>query len=329
MTMKKRVGISWDALRVTSNAPVRQAPHLVGRVGRLLLTVLVLAGCGTQRPAGDGLRVVATTTLVGDVVQQVGGERIALTVLLPVGADPHTFEPRPQDMATLSEAEVVFVNGLGLEETLEPALNANVAGLMVEVSQGIEVLPFEGGNADEADDHATGDPHTWTVRNNVMVWAQNIAEALAQADPANAAAYQANSEAYIAQLETLDSWIRQETALVPMEQRKLVTDHAVLGYFADEYGFEPVGLVVPALSTNAAPSAQELAALDDLIREQGVGAIFVGKEVNPSMAEQLAQDTGVKLVFIYSGSLGETGSGVDSYIEWMRYNVLAIVNALK
>ena len=93
-------------------------------------------------------------------MQQVGGERIALTVLLPVGADPHTFEPRPQDMSTLSEAEVVFVNGLGLEETLEPALNANVAGLMVEVSQGIEVLPFEAGHADEADDHATGDPHT-------------------------------------------------------------------------------------------------------------------------------------------------------------------------
>ena len=293
-----------------------------------LVAALLLVGCGSQPAESDGLRVAATTTLVGDVVRQVGGEHIALSVLLPVGVDPHTFDPRPQDMAALSEAQVVFVNGLGLEEALEPALEANVKGKLVEVSQGIEALPFEGEH-DEGEQHSAGDPHTWTDPNNVMVWARNIAAALAQADPANAPSYQANAEAYIAELSVLDGWIRQQTAQVPAEQRKLVTDHAVLGYFADQYGFEQVGLVVPGLSTNAAPSAQELAALEDVIREQGVRAIFVGKEVNPSMAGQVAQDTGAKLVFIYSGSLGEAGSEVDSYIEWMRYNVQAIVNALK
>lgn len=315
--------------RTFVRAKFTNALHLASQVGLVFLTVLMLAGCGSRQAAGDGLEVVATTTLVGDVVRQVGGEHIALTVLLPVGADPHTFEPRPRDMAALSEAEVVFTNGLGLEEALEPALEANVKGRVVEVSQGIDALAFEGGHEGEVDEHATGDPHTWTDPNNVMVWARNIAEALAQADPANAAAYQASAEAYIAQLEGLDNWIRQETAQIPVEKRKLVTDHAVLGYFADEYGFEQAGLVVPALSTNAAPSAQELAALDELIREQGVRAIFVGNEVNPSTAQQLAQDTGIELVFIYSGSLGAVGSEVDSYIEWMRYNVLAIVNALK
>lgn len=307
----------------------KSALHLIAQMSLWLLAVLVLASCSSPQAAGDGLRVVATTTLVGDVVQQVGGEHIALTVLLPVGADPHTFEPRPQDMAALSEAQVVFINGLGLEEALEPALEANVQGTLVEVSQGIEALPFEGQHEGEVDEHMEGDPHTWTDPNNVMVWTRNIAAALAQADPANAAVYQDNAQAYIEQLASLDGWIRQQAALVPPERRKLVTDHAVLGYFARAYGFEQAGLVVPAVSTNAAPSAQELAALEQTIRDQSVQAILVGKEVNPTLAKQVAQDTGVKLVFIYSGSLGEKGSEVDSYLEWMRYNVQAIVNALK
>lgn len=299
-----------------------------------LLAILTVAGCAGRPAMGDGLKVVATTTLVGDVVRQVGGEHIALNVLLPVGADPHTFEPRPQDMAVLSDAEVVFINGLGLEEALEPALEANVKGKVVTVSDGIEVLPFEdvhrgGAKGGDEDKHATGDPHTWTDPNNVMVWTRNIAAALAEADPENAAAYRENAEAYLAELAVLDEWVREQTTQVPAKQRKLVTDHAALGYFAEEYDFEQVGLVLPSLSTNAAPSAQELAALVDAIREQGVQAIFVAMEVNPATSKQVAGDTGVKLVPIYSGSLGEAGSGVESYIEWMRYNVQTIVEALK
>jgi len=265
-------------------------------------------------------------------VREVGGGHIDLSVLLPVGADPHTFEPPPQDMAALSEAQVVFVNGLGLEEALNPSLEANVKGKVVEVSQGIEALPFNDrheGDTGEGDEHLAGDPHTWMDPNNTILWTQNIAATLAQSDPANASSYQANAEAYISKLKELDSWIRQQVEQVPGEHRKLVTDHAVLAYFAKEYGFEQVGLVVPALSTNASPSAQELAALEDAIRELGVRAIFVSKEVNPATSSQVAQDTGVKLVPIYSGSLGEPGSGAETYLDWMRYNVNAIVEALK
>lgn len=291
--------------------------------------VLVVAGCRPQQAAGSELKVAATTTLVGDVARRVGGEHIALSVLLPVGVDPHTFEPRPQDMAALSEAQLVLINGLGLEEALEPALEANVKGTLVDVSQGIEVLPFSPGSRDAAGEHAAGDPHTWTDPNNVMVWARNIATALGQADPSNAAAYNSNAEAYINELSELDTWIRQQVGHIPEDQRKLVTDHAVLGYFARKYGFEQVGLLVPGVSASAAPSAQELAALEDVIREQGVRAIFVGKEINPALAGQVAQDTGARLVFIYSGSLSETGGQADNYLDFMRYNVLAIVEALK
>jgi manganese/iron transport system substrate-binding protein len=313
-----------------------QLRHTFGRlsqmVGRLLLPLLVgwvLAGCGSPEAVNDGLKVTATTTLIGDVVRQVGGQQINLTVMLPVGTDPHTFEPRPQEMAALSEAQVVLINGLGLEEAMQPVLEANIKGTLVDLSQGIETLPFvpEHGDADSA--HATGDPHTWTDPNNVMIWAENIAAALGQADPANAETYRANAEAYKQQLSELDSWIRQQVEQIPPEQRKLVTDHEVLGYFARQYGFEQVGLVVPAISTSAAPSAQELAALEDAIRAQGVRAIFVGKDINPALASQVAQDTGIKLVYLYSGSLSEAGGPADNYLDFMRFNVESMVEALK
>ncbi|MFZ5819008.1 MAG: metal ABC transporter substrate-binding protein [Chloroflexota bacterium] len=311
-----------------------------------LLASLLLAACGGSAPAeGSGLKVVASTTIVGDVVAQVGGDLIQLTVLFPPGADPHTFEPRPQDLAALSEAQVVVINGMDLEEALEPALEANVTGTIIHASEGIEVLAFEGeeheGEEHEGEEHESeehegeehhhegGDPHTWTDPNNVIVWAQTIAAALAEADPANAKAYQANADAYVAALTELDGWIHAQVEQIPAERRKLVTDHRAFGYFVDEYGLEQAGALVGSFSTNAAPSAQELAALEDKIKEQGVPAVFVGKTVNPELSEQVAQDTGVKLVYVYTGSLSEPGGEADSYIEFMRYNVDAIVEALK
>jgi ABC-type Zn uptake system ZnuABC Zn-binding protein ZnuA len=271
--------------------------------------------------------VVASTTILGDVVSNVGGDLIDLSVLFPIGADPHTFDPRPQDVAAISDAQIVFINGLGLEESLQPALDANAQGTVVAVSDGINVRTLDGAAA--TDEHGGADPHTWTDPNNVIVWTQNIVAALAKADPANAATYQANADNYIASLQDLDAWIRSEVAQIPPEHRKLLTDHRALGYFADAYGFEQVGALVGSFSTNASPSAQEVAALEDTIRAQNVPAVFVGKTVNPTLAEQVAQDTGTKIVFVYTGSLSEPGGEADSYLKFMRYNVNAIVEALK
>lgn len=335
----------------------------------LLIAGLLLAACGGGQPAGSpgGLKVVASTTIVGDVVALVGGDLIDLTVLFPPGTDPHTFEPRPQDLAAISEAQVIVINGLGLEEALAPALEANATGAIVHASEGIEVLDFavhehdhegdehegelahegeehEGEEHEGEDEHAYegeehqgeehhhhegGDPHTWTDPNNVIVWTENIAAALAGADPANAEAYQANADAYAASLRDLDTWIRSEVAQIPPDNRKMVTDHLALGYFADEYGLEQIGALVGSFSTNAAPSAQELAALEDTIREQEIPAVFVGKTVNPELAEQVAQDTGTAVVPVYTGSLTAPGGEADSYLAFMRYNVTAIVEALK
>jgi manganese/iron transport system substrate-binding protein len=310
----------------------------------LFMPVFLLAACSTSAAPGgapEDLKIVASTSIVGDVVRQIAGQKVDLVVLIPTGSDPHTFEPRPQDIAAISEADIVFINGLGLEETLEPVLDANLAGRLVAVSDGIAVLPFEddhgdrdeefetGKHEDESDEYAAGDPHTWMDPNNVIVWVQNITAALAQVDPLHADEYQRNAEAYLAELRELDRWIRGQVSQVPPSQRKLVTDHAVFNYFAQEYGFELVGLVVPALSTNAAPSAKELAALEDEIRQKDVKAIFVGATVNPALSAQVAADTGAQVVFVYTGSLSPAGSGAETYLDFMRYNVSAIVGALK
>ncbi len=279
--------------------------------------------------AGERLRVVATTSIVADVVANVGGDRIALTTLVPLGADPHSFQPTPQDMAALAKAHVVFANGAGLETFLAPLMDSvGIGDRLVYVSEGVALLEAAHEHEGEAA-HEGGDPHTWFDPNNVMVWARSIRNALSALDSANATVYQANAQAYIARLEELDAWIRQEVARIPPNNRKLVTDHTAFTYFAARYGFEQVGAIFPGYSTLASPSAQELAALEDAIRAQGVKAVFVGKSVNPALAERVAQDTGVRLVFLYTGSLGGAGSPASTYLDMMRYNVSAIVDALR
>ena len=303
----------------------------------LISASLLLSACGSEPSvSGDGLKVVASTTIVGDVVAQVGGEHIDLTVLFPVGADPHTFDPRPQDIAAISDAQVIFISGLGLEESLQATLDANASGTLVQVSDGINVRALDEQTHQDDDrtgeddhDHEGGDPHTWTDPNNVIVWTENIASALSEADPANTAIYRSNAETYINELRELDAWIRSEVASIPPERRKLVTDHLALSYFADEYGFEKVGALIGSFSTNASPSAKEIAALEDLIRVQNVPAVFVSKTANATLAEQVAQDTGTQVVLVYTGSLTAPGGEADSYLAFMKYNVNAIIEALK
>jgi manganese/iron transport system substrate-binding protein len=162
-----------------------------------------------------------------------------------------------------------------------------------------------------------------------MVWTHNIEYALSTLDPDNAEAYEANAKAYQAKLEELDGWIHEQVAQVSETDRKLVTDHTSFSYFAHRYGFEQIGAVFPGYSTLAEPSAQDIAVLEDAIGEFDVAAVFVGITVNPDLAERVAEDTGTLLVFLYTGSLSEPGGPADDYISLMRYNVSAIVEALR
>lgn len=305
-------------------------------VPAFLFAALLLTACTTpvDRTADDSkLKVVATTTLVGDIVRQIGGDAIHLTVLLPVGSDPHSYEPTPQDIARVTDADVIFVNGLGLEAFLENMLeSASESGRIVPVSEGIEARLLDEGGSEHQDSEQhpeDGDPHVWMDPNNVIVWVGNIESALKGLDPAHAETYAERAGQYRQELSELNGWIKEQAAGIPPEQRELVTDHLVFGYFADRYGFQQTGTIFPGYSTIAQPSAQDLAALENIIQELDVRAIFVGKTINPALAERISADTGTRLVYLYTGSLTEQGGEADTYLAYMRYNVSAIVEALK
>jgi ABC-type Zn uptake system ZnuABC Zn-binding protein ZnuA len=275
---------------------------------------------------GEKLKVVATTTILGDVVAQVGGDRIDLTVLMPLGADLHTYEPVPADAAAVSDAQVMFINGLGVEEAFLKNFDTGPALAIVPAAVGIQVREVHAHK--HGHEHAMGDPHVWFDVQNVMIWVENIRYALSKLDPAGAGVYSENAHSCLYELDELDAWIMKEVAQVPRENRKIVTNHEAFSYFSESYGFELVGSVLP-VTTAAEPSARDLAALEENIKEAGAKVIFVDNTVNPNLAERVAEDTGIAVVMLYTGSLGPEGSGAENYLDYMRYDVTAIVEALK
>lgn len=292
------------------------------------------------------LTVVATTSIIGDVVAKVGGDAITLTTLLEPGQDPHGFEPAARDLAKASEAQAIFVNGWGLEASLLETLQAAAGGVpFVPVSAGIAPLEFAGEQGGEHDDeehdgeehgaeeqeeheehdHAAADPHTWLNVTNVMQWATNIQNVLSALDPNNADTYAANAAAYRAQLEELEAYAQDTFSALPEEQRKLVTNHDAFGYLAAAYNFEVVGAVIPSLSTVAEPSAGDLTRLIAEMEREGVCTLFNETTSSSSLAETVAAELDgcdeVQVLSLYTGALGPTGSGADSYLSMMRNNI--------
>ncbi len=281
---------------------------------------------------GQTLRVMATTNIVGDVVRHVGGDRLDLTVLMGVGVDPHSYVPAPADVARVHDAHVLFINGAGLEAGIEEMLDsAGGDAVVISLAEGLELRPFAGGEHGDEDadhDHGDMDPHVWFDVQNVMHWVETIAATLSALDPESAGVYRANAESYTATLAELDAWVARELASIPEENRLLVTNHPVFGYLAARYGLQQVGAIYP-VNPSAEPSAQDIAALEDFLRQQGAPAIFSESTVNPKLAQQIANDTGIELIALYTGSLGEPGSGAETYVDLIRYDVRRIVEALK
>jgi len=290
-----------------------------------------------QIQAGELLNVVATTSIVGDVVANVGGDSIELVSIIPRMTDPHGYQITPADLRMLHDADVVFINGLGLEETLEQSLAQLPEAIpIVSLSVGINLREFTLEGLDTDADHnpepppgAGADPHVWFDPMNITIWADNTARSLAALDPVNAETFQANSDVFHDQLEDLHNWILAQLDGIPQADRKLVTDHLLMGYFAQRYDFEILNALLPAFSSAASPSAQELADIQDSIRQSGVKVIFIGMTSNRQLAEQMARDTSVAVVPLYTGSLSELTGPANSYLTFMQYNVRAIVNALK
>ena len=309
-----------------------------------LAGTLALAEGQMEEPAADRVPVVATTNIVGDVVAQVGGERLSLYVMLPPGADPHAFRATPRDARQVADAAVVFVNGAGLEAGFLGELIASAEPrLVVDLTAHLNLrrMEDEHGHEDEHDEdehghekdehgHAHGefDPHVWMDPTLVAVWAEEIAEALAGVDPEHGADYAERADALAGELHALDAWVRERVAAVPRDRRILVTDHDVFGYFADRYGFTVLDTLIPGFSTVAEPSARHLAGLREAMAEHEVPAIFVGLTVSTHVAQVVADDLGIEVVSVYTGSLSDPDGPAATYQGFIRTNVELIVAAL-
>ncbi len=350
-------------------------------VGALAVAACQPAATPTEAPGegADRLRVVATFSVLGDLVRNVGGDAIDLTVLVGPDSDTHTFEPSPSDSEALARAQVIVENGLELETWLEGLIESSGSGAArVVASDGIDLIPAseehghegeeahageEGEHAGEGgteepghteteqaghgeeghsdhehgeeghSDHEHGefDPHVWQSVPNAIQMVRNIQAGLSAADPDNAATYQANADAYVAQLNELQTYITEQVGTIPTDRRKIVTNHDAIGYFCRDYGFTLVGDVLGSLSTEGAePTASDLAALIEVINAEQVKAIFPENIENSAVAEQIASETGVIIGgALYTDALGASGTPGATYLTMMRHNTDTIVAALR
>ncbi len=301
-----------------------------------LLAVIFLTACQPvgPTPATSGLKVLVVETFLADITRNVAGSRASVDALIPSGLDPHAYEPAPRDVARIAESSVLVINGAGYEAWLQAILN-NVGGQrqVVIASAGLKSRSAREGEiaaAVPAGQASQEDPHFWLDPLNVIQYVENIRDGLAQADPSGKDTYASNAATYIAQLKELDSWIQGQISMIPPAHRLLVTNHESLGYFADRYGFIVTGTIIPSVTTGASPSAQELAHLVDQIRAAGVKAIFLEVGSNAQLAEQVAGETGVKVVTdLYTETITPPDGPAPTYLQMMKANVKAIVTALQ
>jgi manganese/iron transport system substrate-binding protein len=283
-----------------------------------LLASVLLTACQEEEEKGQAaeVKVVATLDLFADFARQVGGDRADVSTLIPAGADPHTYEPTPSRVAKLAKADLVIVNGLGLEAALEDVIEENTPSStpIIELSQGLSVIN---------DDHHDDNPHLWLDVQNAIAYVERIRDALVEIDPAGTEAYRANADSYLTELRTLDEEVTADIDSIPSDRRKLVTFHDAFPYLAQRYGLEVIGVVVA--SPGKEPSAKDVANLVDAIAAEEVPAVFKEPQFNARILELAADDAGAEVCTLYSGTLDKK---VDTYVKLMRFNAKELVRCL-
>jgi ABC-type Zn uptake system ZnuABC Zn-binding protein ZnuA len=282
---------------------------------------------GGASPSGPAVRAAATYSVIADLARQVAGDRAQVTSLVPEGTDPHTYEPTPDDLRRVAQAQLVFFNGFNLELWFDKLIKGSgTKARTVVASQGITPIVIR----DPLSRYqGAPDPHAWMdVRNVIESYVPTIRDAFIAADPPGAEIYRRHADLYIAELEALDLLIREKAGTVPLSRRKLVTTENALHYFAARYGFTVVGWIY-TMAPESEPPARRIAELVTKIREENVPALFVDLTLNPKLMERLSQETKVPIRgALYIDSLGAPGSGADSYVGMMRANVDILVKGL-
>jgi ABC-type Zn uptake system ZnuABC Zn-binding protein ZnuA len=303
-------------------------------LGLAVLTLSVVACSDTGSAGGgkDGVTVVTSIGILEDMVRQVGGDRVEVSTV--ISGDPHTFSPRPQDAQSVAGADLVVINGLGLEAGFERlARNTVDDDRILVLAEGLPREPAEGADAghapdgdnheDGGDEHEEGDPHYWLNPRYGMAYVERLRDALSEVDPEGREEYEANAARYVSELETVDAEFERSVERIPPERRKLVTAHRAFGHLAERYGLEQVGFVVNTAEQQA--SAGGAADLVRLIREQEVRAVFSEPQVRSSVLESIAAEAGVEVRVLLSDAFGE---GVDSYLGLLRFNMEQITQGL-
>jgi manganese/iron transport system substrate-binding protein len=290
-----------------------------------VLAILLLAGCakpaGPWRDGAAGLRVVATTTVVADLLAHVGADHVDQVTLLKPGIDAHDYEPSPADVEAIANAELVVENGVGLESWLHDTIESSgYDGPVVDASQGVRLRQVDG----------EPDPHIWQNPRNAMVMAANIERGLARVEPEWAGFFQRQLDGYLEKLRDLDAEVERQTA--GLANRKVVTNHDAFGYYLDRYHLELVGSVIPSFDSSAELSGRDIRDLVARIRATRVKAVFSETSLPPRAAETIGREAGVKVVTgtdaLYGDSLGPSGSDGDTYIRMIQHNTRTIVSNL-
>ena len=296
---------------------------MMGRFVKLWTLVILLVITLTACFGGNVPDVLTTTTILADIARNVSGDRLTVGSLLPAGTDPHSYQAVPQDAAKIDQSKVLVVHGGGYERFLDALLeNGDGPNKLIDVSRGVHLLTG-------TENDQVMDPHVWLDPNNVIVYVDNIREGLTELDLEGAETYQANASAYLDQLTELDAWINGQVAQIEPQRRVLVTNHESLAYFAQRYGFVVVGAVLPSVSSEASPSAQQMANLIEQIKIHRAPAIFLDESDNPDLAQQIAAETGVRVVTDLHLETLTQGGSASTYIDMMRDNVTKIVQALQ
>jgi zinc/manganese transport system substrate-binding protein len=287
----------------------------------LAAACLVLAWATQGEPAVTSpIRVVISFSLLKDIVQEVGGGDVAVTSLIGPDSDAHVFEPRPDQARLLSEAQLFVVNGLGFEGWLTRLTrSAQYRGPVIVATEGITPI-----TRTEAGDAAPSpDPHAWQDVHNAVVYADNIARALADADPARASAYRRRLQDYKAKLKALDRHVRDELGAIPAEKRRVITSHDAFGYYGKAYGV--TFLASEGVNTDSEPSAKTIAELIRQIRREGIKALFLENISDPRFVEELARESGTTLgPPLYSDALSRPNGPAPTYVRMMEYNTAAL-----
>ncbi len=299
----------------------------------LFITAVLAAGFLGTRETTDKLKIVATTTQLYDITKNLVGDNVLLSVIYSADTDPHDYQPTPADIQNIQDADLIIINGVDLEHSIEDSIEEAMAEKL-NASEALEILESheeeEGEEHEEEEEHEEGDPHIWFDVANVIKITQRIQGKLSELDPINAALYSVNGSNYISELEELDTFIQTQINTIPEESRKLVTNHDAFGYYIRAYGLEFIGSVIPSLSTEDQPTPSETSELIEKIKSQNVKAIFTEVTLNPKLAEQIADEAGIMVIStLFGDTLGREGTSGDTYIKMMKSNTIEIVNALK